>query len=131
MNDLQEKKPIQYRKMIDILMGKQGCADVILEGGFLINVLTREIYQADVAIKNEYILLVGDCKEVKGEKTKVIDVRGKYISPGFIDAHMHFESSMLTCTEFSKLSLLGGTTTLFADPHEKPMFLDWKELRQC
>ena len=118
MNDLQEKKPIQYRKMIDILMGKQGCADVILEGGFLINVLTREIYQADVAIKNEYILLVGDCKEVKGEKTKVIDVRGKYISPGFIDAHMHFESSMLTCTEFSKLSLLGGTTTLFADPHE-------------
>lgn len=118
MNDLQEKKPIQYRKMIDILMGNQGFADVILEGGFLINVLTREIYQADVAIKNEYILLVGDCNDVKGEKTKVIDVRGNYISPGFIDAHMHFESSMLTCTEFSRLSLLGGTTTLFADPHE-------------
>lgn len=118
MNVLQEKKLIQYRKMIDVLMGKQGCADVILKGGFLINVLTREIYQADVAIKNEYILLTGDCKEVKGEKTKVIDVRGKYISPGFIDAHMHFESSMLTCTEFSKLSLQGGTTTLFADPHE-------------
>ncbi len=118
MDDLQEKRTIQYRKMIDILMGKHGCADIILEGGFFINVLTREIYQADVAIKNQYILLVGDCKAVKGEKTQIINVRGKYISPGLIDAHMHFESSMLTCTEFSKLSLLGGTTTLFADPHE-------------
>lgn len=118
MDSLQEKKVIQYRKMIDILMGEQGSADIILEGGFLINVLTREIYQADVAIKNEYILLVGDCQKVKGSKTRVIDVRGKYISPGFLDAHMHFESSMLTCTEFSRLSLMSGTTTLFADPHE-------------
>ncbi len=118
MSGPKRKKSIQYRKMIDVLMGKQGCADMVLEGGFLINVLTREIYRADVAIKNEYILLVGDCKDVKGEKTRVIDVRGKYVSPGFLDAHMHFESSMLTCTEFSKLSLLGGTTTLFADPHE-------------
>src|SRR5690606_10883188 len=44
--------------------------------------------------------------------------QGKFVSPGFIDSHMHFESAMLTCTEFSKLSIPTGTTTLIGDPHE-------------
>lgn len=113
-----EKRNLRYRSMIDVLMGQKTSADIVLQGGLLINVITREIYQADLAIKGEYILMIGDCASIIGEKTKVYDVRGKYISPGFIDSHMHFESSMLTCTEFSKLSIPSGTTTLFADPHE-------------
>lgn len=113
-----EKRSLRYRKMVDALMGRKEFADIVLQGGYIINVITREIYQADLAIKDEFILLIGDCAPVIGEKTRVFDVKGKYISPGFIDSHMHFESSMLTCTEFSRLSIPSGTTTLIADPHE-------------
>ncbi len=112
------KKAIVYRKLIHNLMSEEGYADIVLYGGNVINVITREIYTADVAIKDKYIMLVGDCSSLIGEKTQVIDVRGKYISPGFIDSHMHFESSMLTVSEFSRLSIPSGTTTLVADPHE-------------
>ncbi|MFZ5354828.1 MAG: adenine deaminase [Bacillota bacterium] len=112
------KKAIVYRKLIDHLMSDDGYADVVLYGGNVINVITREIYTADVAIKDKYIMLVGDCSSLIGDKTLTIDVRGKYISPGFIDSHMHFESSMLTISEFSRLSIPSGTTTLVADPHE-------------
>ena len=112
------KKAMEYRYLIDILMGDKDFADTVLLNGNVINVLTREIYKADIAIKDKYILLVGDCKELIGPKTLAIDVEGKYLSPGFIDSHMHFESSMLTITEFSRLSIPSGTTTLVADPHE-------------
>ncbi|TCO75261.1 adenine deaminase [Marinisporobacter balticus] len=112
------KKAIEYRELVDVLMGDKAFADVVLRGGNVINVLTREAYVADVAIKGKYILMVGDASKLIGEDTKVIDVEGKYISPGFMDSHMHFESSMLTITEFSRLSIPSGTTTLVADPHE-------------
>lgn len=112
------KMGMEYRHLIDILMGDKEFADIVLYNGNVINVLTREIYKADIAIKGEHILLVGDCKDLIGEDTMVIDLEGKYLSPGFIDSHMHFESSMLTITEFSRLSIPSGTTTLIADPHE-------------
>lgn len=112
------KKAIEYRHLIDILMGDKDYADTVLLNGNVINVITREIYKADIAIKGKYILLVGDCKDLIGPKTVAINVEGKYLSPGFIDSHMHFESSMLTITEFSRLSIPSGTTTLVADPHE-------------
>ncbi|MFZ5967512.1 MAG: adenine deaminase [Bacillota bacterium] len=99
-------------------MGDKVFADYVLRGGNVINVLTREAYIADVAIKGKYILMVGDASDLIGEDTMIIDVEGKYISPGFIDSHMHFESSMLTISEFSRLSIPSGTTTLVADPHE-------------
>lgn len=112
------KMAMEYRNAIDALMGNKEFADTVLVGGQVINVITREIYKADIAIKHKYILLVGDCKDLIGPDTTVIDVTGKYLSPGFIDSHMHFESSMLTITEFSRLSIPSGTTTLIADPHE-------------
>jgi len=112
------RKAIEYRQLIDILMGNKEYADIVLLNGNVINVITREVYKADIAIKDKYILLVGDCRELIGPDTLAIDVEGKYLSPGFIDSHMHFESSMLTITEFSRLSIPSGTTTLVADPHE-------------
>ncbi|AFS77972.1 adenine deaminase Ade [Gottschalkia acidurici 9a] len=112
------KKTVDYREMIDVLMSDKVFADKVLNNGNVVNVLTRKTYKADIAIKGEYILLVGDCKELIGPETEVVDVSGKYISPGFIDSHMHFESSMLTITEFSRLSIPSGTTTLIGDPHE-------------
>ncbi|PAE26503.1 adenine deaminase C-terminal domain-containing protein [Bacillus sp. 7894-2] len=112
------KKAVQYRKLIDVLLDSSQYADVVLKGGYFINVITREIYVADVAMKGEYILMAGDAKDLIGPKTAVENIQGKFVCPGFIDSHMHFESAMLTCTEFSKLSIPTGTTTLIGDPHE-------------
>ena len=112
------KMAMEYRQLVDILMGDKELADLVIHNGKVINVLTRETYNADIAIRGKYILLVGDSKDLIGPKTQVIDVNGKYLSPGFIDSHMHFESSMLTITEFARLSIPSGTTTLVADPHE-------------
>lgn len=112
------KKAIENRQMIDILMGGGVYADIVLTGGRIINVITREIYVEDLAIKGKRILGVCSSEGLIGPDTLVIDVSGKYLSPGFIDSHMHFESSMLTITEFSRFSIPSGTTTLIADPHE-------------
>lgn len=112
------KEAIEYRGLIDTLLSRLEHADIVLSQGNVINVLTREVYVADIAIKGKHILLVGDANELIGENTTVVDMQGKYLSPGFIDSHMHFESSMLTITEFSRLSIPSGTTTLVADPHE-------------
>lgn len=112
------KQAMERRYMIDALMGDREFADVVLLNGNVINTITREVYKKDVAIKGRYILGVCDSETLIGPKTLVIDVSGKYISPGFIDSHMHFESSMLTISEFSRLSIPSGTTTLVADPHE-------------
>ena len=118
MNAKNLKMAMEYRNLIDTLMSDKDFADVVLTNGNVVNVLTREIYPADIAMKDRYIILVGDCKDLIGPETTVIDVEGRYLSPGFIDSHMHFESSMLTATEFARLSLPSGTTTLIADPHE-------------
>lgn len=112
------KKAMEYRKLIDILMSDRDYADIVLYGGNIINVITREVYKADLAIKGKHIVMVGKADKLIDEDTLVIDVSNKYISPGFIDSHMHFESSMLTISEFSRLSIPSGTTTLVADPHE-------------
>jgi adenine deaminase len=108
----------ERQKAVDVLMDPQQFAEKVLRGGKVINVITREIYEADIAIQGQYILMVGDCSKLIGEKTVVYDMNGKFISPGFIDSHMHFESAMLTITEFSRLSIPTGTTCLVSDPHE-------------
>ena len=112
------KKAIENRQLIDALMSDKHFADIVLYNGNVVNVITREVYTADIAIKDKYILVVGDGQNLIGPDTVVVDVTGKYLSPGFIDSHMHFESSMLTVTEFSRLSVPSGTTTIVADPHE-------------
>lgn len=102
---------------VDVLLGDR-YADKVLKDGSVVNVISNEIYKADIAIQGKYILMVGDCSQLIGPETEVIDVDGKHITPGFIDSHMHFESAMLTITEFSRLSIPTGTTCLISDPHE-------------
>lgn len=102
---------------IDTLLGTKE-ADLVLKGGRVVNVLTAEVYPADVAVKGQHIIKVGDCTDLIGSNTTVVKSIGKFVAPGFIDAHMHVESSMLTVSEFSRLSIPTGTTTLIADPHE-------------
>lgn len=118
MTGFNEKTVLSRKHMVDILLGGKDGADIILKNGKVVNVITAEIYEADISIAGERILLVGDCSPLAGKNTIQIDMRGKYLMPGFIDSHMHFESSMLTATEFTRLSLVSGTTCLVADPHE-------------
>ena len=89
-------------------------ADLVIKNVQVINVLSEEIYTADVAVKDGIIAGVGN--GYVGEKE--IDATGKYLSPSFIDGHVHIESSMLLPSEFAKMVVPSGTTTVVADPHE-------------
>lgn len=109
---------ISRRKMVDILLGDNMKADAVLKGGHVVNVVTCEVYEADVALHGESIIMVGDCGALVGEDTKIVDITGQFVSPGLVDSHMHIESAMLTATEFTRLSLPTGTTTIVHDPHE-------------
>src|SRR3954471_15486716 len=89
-------------------------ADLVLRGGRVVNVFTGEIEDADVAIAGEVIAGVG--RGYKGRQT--IDLRGAYIAPGLIDAHVHIESSLCVPAQFATAVLPRGVTAVVTDPHE-------------
>jgi adenine deaminase len=94
-------------------------ADIVIKNGSLVNVNTLEIQAGiDVAIKTDRIALVGQADQCIGDKTSIIDATGKYISPGFMDGHIHVESSFLTVTQYSHSVVPHGTSAIFMDPHE-------------
>jgi adenine deaminase len=88
-------------------------ADLVVRGGRVLSVFTREWLDVDVAVVDGYVAGLGD---YEGEKE--LDATGRWVVPGFIDAHMHLESSKLLVDEFARLVLPLGTTTVVADPHE-------------
>ncbi len=88
-------------------------ASLVLKNCQVVNVLNGQIEKGDVAIENGLIVGVGDY-----DGHKEVDLEWKYICPGFIDGHVHIESSMLTPSQFSRLVMPKGTTTVIADPHE-------------
>ena len=89
-------------------------ADLVLKNARLVNVLSEEIYETDIAITGD--IIAGISKGYRGKKE--IDLDGAYVSPSFIDGHVHLESSMLLPSEFARLVVPSGTTTVVADPHE-------------
>jgi adenine deaminase len=94
-------------------------AEMVIKNAKLVNVCTAEIQERiDVAIAEGRIALVGDASHCIGDKTKVIDAAGQYIAPGFMDAHIHVESAMLTVREYARAVVPHGTTGIFMDPHE-------------
>ena len=94
-------------------------ADMVIKNVRLVNVNTAEILEnIDIAIKKGRIALVGDAAHTIGKNTAIIDGKGYYASPGFIDTHIHVESSMLTVREYAKSVCVHGTTTIYMDPHE-------------
>jgi len=94
-------------------------ADLLVRNGSLINVITREIYKADLAIYGNRIVNVAEPGELKPENYhNLLDISGKYLSPGLIESHLHIESTMLMPNEFSKLAVPHATTTVLLDPHE-------------
>ena len=88
-------------------------ADMILSGAGIINVFTGEITKGDIAVKDGFIAGIGPY-----EAEKRVEVNDKFIIPGFIDPHVHIESSMTSVTEFARAVMVRGTTTVIADPHE-------------
>lgn len=95
-----------------IAIGKEK-AELVLKNCRIIDVFNHKIEQNDIAIEKGIIVGIGHYQGIKE-----IDMKNKYVSPGFIDGHVHIESSMLTPTEFSKIVVPRGTTRVIADPHE-------------
>lgn len=94
-------------------------AETVITNAQLINVCTGEILpNIDVAIACGRVALVGDAKHCIGKETKVIDADGAYIAPGFLDGHIHVESSMMGVGEYAKAVVPHGTTGIYMDPHE-------------
>jgi adenine deaminase len=102
---------IKRRELVDVAMGRKP-ADKILRGRKLVNVITSEIYPADVAIKGDRIAAVGDVKRCKGSKTEVIDAKGAYLVPGLVEPHLHSYHTYINVTNYAKAVLLHGTTAI-------------------
>ena len=98
--------------VIKVARGEAPC-DLVLKGGTIVNVLSGEMYAADVGVFDGITVGVG---EYKGREE--VDVKGKYLSPGFIDGHVHIESSMVEVREFARAVVPLGTTSVIIDPHE-------------
>jgi len=88
-------------------------ADLVLSGGHVLSVFTKEWLDVDVAVHDGHVVGLG-----RYESRERLDVSGAYLVPGFIDAHMHIESSKLMVDEFARAVLAHGTTAVVADPHE-------------
>ncbi|MFA5478426.1 MAG: adenine deaminase [Candidatus Muiribacteriota bacterium] len=101
------------KRLISVAAGYEK-ADLVLKNVNLINVISGEIYITDVAVAEGYVAGI-----VPGyEGIEEIDCKGMYLSPGFVDGHVHLESSMVSVGEFAKAVLPRGTTTVIVDPHE-------------
>jgi adenine deaminase len=102
------------RALLAVARGDEA-ADLLLRDGQVVNVFTGEIQRANVAVKDGRVAGVGP--EFHKARS-IIDIPGQFVVPGFIDGHIHIESSMLSLPEFVRLALIHGTTTVVADPHE-------------
>jgi len=101
------------KKLIDVA-AQRIPADLVIKNSKIVDVYNSSIIEGkDIAISEGYIVGIG---EYQGEK--VIDAGGLYASPGFIDGHIHIESSYVTPEEIGRLLVPHGTTTIIADPHE-------------
>ncbi|HLD30129.1 MAG TPA: adenine deaminase, partial [bacterium] len=100
------------RELIKAARGDQR-VDLLIRNARLINVFSGEIYKEDVAVHKGVVVGFGNYKA-----EKILDLKGKYLAPGFIESHIHLESSLLSVTEFSRAVVSRGTTTVVADPHE-------------
>lgn len=104
--------------LVAVAQGREK-AELVIQGGKWVNVNTGEIIDnTDIAITHGRIALVGDASHTIGENTKVIDAKGKYMTPGFMDGHLHVESSMMTVREYARAVMPRGTTAIYMDPHE-------------
>ncbi|MBY0148445.1 adenine deaminase [Neobacillus niacini] len=105
-----EINPLKRR--ISVASGKEP-ADTVVTNGRIVDVFNGEIIEGDIAIVDGYFAGIG---QYEGKNT--VDAQGRYVLPAFIDGHVHIESSLVTPSEFAKVLLPHGVTTVIADPHE-------------
>ena len=103
---------MELAELIKLARGEEK-ADLLLKNARVVNVFSHEIIETNVAIAGDRIVGLGDYQA--GE---TIDLKGRYVCPGFIDGHVHIESSMVTPPEFARAVVPRGTTSVVADPHE-------------
>lgn len=115
---------MQLDKIIKAARGDHP-VDLLLKNVNLINVVSGEIYPTDIAIEDQLIIGIGPDYEAK----ELIDLSGLFASPGFIDGHVHIESSMVTTSQFARGVVPLGTTSVIADPHEIANVLGYEGIR--
>ena len=104
--------------LIAVAQGTQP-AETVIKGAKLVNVNTREVQEGvDVAIACGRVAYVGDASHCIGEGTRVIDADGRYLAPGFLDGHIHVESSMMGASQYARAVVPHGTVGIYWDPHE-------------
>lgn len=103
---------MDLERMIAVARGGEK-ADLVLKNARVVNVFSGEIYKSDVAIAQGHIAGVG-----RYHGHQLVDIKGKFLCPGFIDGHVHIESSMVQVAEFARTVVPLGTTTVIIDPHE-------------
>ncbi|MCI8293866.1 MAG: adenine deaminase [Hespellia sp.] len=89
-------------------------AHKVIKGGQLVNVMSSEVYPADIAIYKDTIVAVGDVEDYIGPETEMIDAKGYYLTPGMIDGHIHSECSKLSITSYAKAVVPRGTTSMIS-----------------
>lgn len=104
--------PVEREKMIAAAMGEIKC-DVVLKNARVVNVFSGDVHEGNVAILGDSIVGIG---QYTGENE--VDLDGQFVVPGFIDGHVHIESSMVSVPEFARAVLPNGTTRVIIDPHE-------------
>src|SRR4029079_469331 len=106
----------ELKSLLAVARGDAPC-DLLLRGGQLVNVLSGEVYRADIAIHRGRVAGVSPEAGVYSCREE-IDLAGEYVAPGFIDGHVHIESSLIVPPEFANAVLPHGTTSVVTDPHE-------------
>lgn len=106
------RKAAAKQQLMNVAMDRER-ADLVLKNAVYVNVFTNELSQGDIAVKNGVIAGIGHYDGVEE-----LDMQGKIVAPGLIDAHIHLESSLVAPSEFVKAVLPHGTATVITDPHE-------------
>lgn len=114
------KTPLwQAGRTLAAVAGGREPAELVILHARLVNVCTAEIQQdVGVAVSMGRVALIGDVSGCIGPNTRVLDAGGQYIAPGFLDGHVHIESSMLGAGEYARAVIPHGTTGVYPDPHE-------------
>ncbi len=107
-----QRKLMKKQHLVDVAAGRKK-ADLVLKNATYVNVFSNELCKGDIAVARGQIVGMG---RYEGETE--IDVSGKIVCPGFVDAHIHLESSLVCPTEFARAVIPHGTTTVITDPHE-------------
>lgn len=106
------------KTLADVALGRTP-AETVVKNARLVNVNTREVIEgADVAVACGRIAYIGDATHCIGENTLVIEADGRYLAPGFLDGHIHVESSMVGAAQYARAVVAHGTVGIYWDPHE-------------